>query len=108
MVDKLFSGVMNGTVAQMAADTQDIVGYHLVNDTAALSYAQVFYKLAAEVTLGTTVADVVIPLTASGGATMQFSDKGWRTRGTGLSIAHTTTPTGLTSAAGFATFWRSR
>ena len=108
MVDKLFSAATSGTKVELSTVEQDIVGYHLVNETAALAYVQVFYRLASEVTVGTTTPDVVIPLPASGGATMQFTDKGWRTRGTGLTIASTTTSSGAVSAACFATFWRSR
>ena len=108
MIDVLYSGVMTGTKAQVSDVEQDIAGYHILNETAALSYLQIYYKLAAAVTVGTTVADLVIPLPASGGATMKFEGKGWRTRGTGLTIAHTTTSTGAVSAAGYATIWRSR
>lgn len=97
MFDTLFSAAVTGTKVQVSAVPVDIGAYHMLNNAAAITYVQVFYKLAADVTVGTTVADAVIPLPVSGGATINFSGQGWRTRGP-LTLASTTTRTGNTTA----------
>lgn len=102
----LYSASVAGTKAEVIATDVDIAGYHLLNETAAVAYVQVFYKLAAAVTVGTTTPDVVIPLPASGGATMKFEGKGWRIP-TALTLAATTTSGGATGAACFITLFRS-
>jgi len=95
------------TAAQVSAVPIDIGSYHILNLTAAVAYIQVFYKLAANVTLGTTVADFHIPLPASGGATLNFGGSGWRTRGP-LTLASTTDTTGSTTAASFVSLYKCR
>lgn len=105
-VRKLFSGVTSSTKQEVIAGPVDIAGYHILNTEAAPTYLQVFFALAANVTVGTTTPDMVIPLPASGGATMKFDNKGWGVK-TGLTIASTTTPTGSTTAGTYCTLWRN-
>lgn len=107
LYDSLFSAAVTGTKVQVSAVPVDIGGYHMLNNAAAITYVQVFYKLAADVTVGTTVADVVIPLPVSGGATINFAGKGWRTRGP-LTLASTTTRTGNTTATTDVVIWKAR
>lgn len=76
------------------------------NTTAAAAYIQIFYKASGSVTLGTTVADAVIPLPASGGVSIPFPDCGWLTSGTSWSVAGTTTATGSTAAICNLSIWR--
>ena len=105
--DTFYSASVTGTKAEVSAVPVDIGAYHILNNAAAISYVQVFYKLAADVTVGTTVADVVIPLPASGGATLNFEGKGWRTRGP-LTLAVTTTRTGSSTATADVVLWKAR
>jgi len=105
--DTFYSASLTGTKAQVSAVPVDIGAYHMLNNAAAITYVQVFYKLAADVTVGTTVADVVIPLPASGGATLNLEGKGWRTRGP-LTLAATTTRTGSTTATVDVVLWKAR
>jgi hypothetical protein len=104
--DTLYNGAVT-TAVQISAVPVDIGAYHILNTVAAITYIQIFYKLSASVTLGTTVADYVIGLPASGGATLNLSGQGWRTRGP-LTIASTTTPTGLTTALSHVSLWKAR
>lgn len=105
--DTFYSASVTGTKAEVSAVPVDIGAYHLLNNAAAITYVQVFYKLAADVTVGTTVADVVIPLPVSGGATLNFEGQGWRTRGP-LTLAATTTRTGSTTATIDVVLWKAR
>jgi len=105
--DSLFNAAVAGTVVNVDVVPVDIGAYHMLNTVAAITYVQFFYKAAADVTLGTTVANFVVALPVSGGATINFSGKGWRTRGP-LSVACTTTATGLTGAAVYISLWRAR
>ena len=106
--DSVFSASVTGTKVQVNAQPMDIGAYHILNNAAAISYLQVFYKLAASVTVGTTVPDVVIPLPASGGATINFEGSGWRTRGDGLTLACTTTRGGASTATADVQLWKCR
>lgn len=83
-----------------------IATLEFANTTAAMAYVQIFWKAASDVTLGTTVPDVVIGLPASGGAVLHFEGEGWRTMGTAWSFAATTTRTGLTAALTSVTIWK--
>ena len=105
--DTFFSASVTGTKVQVSAVPVDIGAYHMLNNAAAITYVQVFYKLAAAVTVGTTVPDVVIPLPVSGGATINFSGSGWRTKGP-LTLACTTTRTGNSTATVDITLWKAR
>lgn len=105
--DTFYNASVTGTKAQVSAVPCAIGAYHLLNNAAAITYLQVFYKLAADVTVGTTVPDAVIPLPVSGGATLNFEGKGWLTRGP-LTLAATTTRTGSTTATVDVTLWKAR
>jgi len=105
--DSLFSAAVTGTKVQVSAVPVDIGAYQMLNNAAAITYVQVFYKLAADVTVGTTVPDVVIPLPVSGGATINFSGSGWRTRGA-LTLASTTTRGGNSTATTDVVLWKCR
>ena len=76
------------------------------NTTAAEAFIQVFWLAAASVTLGTTVADAVIPVPGSGGVVISFMDQGWKTMGTAWCMAGTTTATGSTEALIDVSVWR--
>lgn len=95
---KPFSAQVAGTVTNVVTGSNltmlTVIAY---NTTAAVAYLQIFYKAAASVTLGTTVPDAVIPIPASGGIGV---DTGWHINSgaAGVSIAATTTRTGLTGA----------
>lgn len=104
--DSLYSASVTGTKAQVSAVPVNIGAYHILNNAAAISYVQCFYKLATDVTVGTTVPDVVIPLPASGGATLNF-EGGWLTRGP-LTLAVTTTRGGSTTATADVVLWKAR
>jgi hypothetical protein len=108
LFDVLYSAAVTGTKAEVSVVPVDIGGYHILNNAAAISYVQVFYLPAASVTVGTTVANFVIPLPASGGATAFLGAKGLRTRGTGLTLACTTTRTGSTTATADVLLFRAR
>ena len=113
--DTIFKAAVT-TAVQVSAVPVDIGAYQILNTTAAIAYIQVFYKLAADVTLGTTAPDFVIPLPASGGATLNFSGSGWRTRAgsvagvasPGLTIAATTSPSNSTTASCYVSLWKCR
>lgn len=105
-LDSCYSASVTGTKAQVSAVPLNIGAYHLLNNAAAITYVQVFYKLAADVTVGSTTPDVVIPLPASGGATLLF-DEGWLTRGP-LTLAATTTRTGSSTATVDVVLWKAR
>lgn len=107
LFDSLFHSAVDGTKVQVSAVPVDIGAYHILNTVAAITYVQFFYKLAASVTVGSTTPDFTIALPASGGATLNFSGKGWRTRGP-LTIASTTTATGSTGAASHVSLYKAR
>jgi len=94
----LFSAGVAATKTAIKATPCQVHGWHIVNQTAAEAFVQVFDKAAADVTVGTTVADYVIPLPASGGAVLPLNHVGLL-HSIGLVIACTTTATGLTGAA---------
>ncbi len=88
-------------------NVSDYIGViECANTTAAAAYLQIFWKAASAVTLGTTVADAVIALPASGGAVISFPDQGWKTMGSAWSMAGTTTATGNTEALINVSVWR--
>lgn len=94
---KLFSAPVSGTKVEVSATRVALNGYHIVNLTAALCYIQIFNALAANVTVGTTVPYVSIPLPASGGATLYLG--GWNF--SALTIACTTDHNNAASADAF-------
>lgn len=99
-----------GSTPVLMSDQVSYVGLmELANTTAAIAYVQIFWKAVADVTLGTTVPDVVIALPASGGCVLPFEGEGWRTAGNGpWCLAGTTTRTGNTEALVSVTIWRKR
>lgn len=94
-----FNDAVAGTVVQVKGNgPARLKALRLVNTTAAAAYLQVFDKMATAVTLGTTAPKFAVRLAANETlvlALLQYIEVG----GTGLSLAGTTTPTGLTGAA---------
>jgi len=89
---------VTNTVINVSPTAASQIGYNfwgaLVDNTAngAIAYVQIFNALAADVTLGTTVADIVIPVQANG--TVNFLLGPPFIFNKGLSIAVTTTKDG--------------
>jgi hypothetical protein len=92
---------VTATVINVSPNSANEPGYNLwgaiADNTAnaAISYVQIFNSLAANVTLGTTVADIVIPVQGNG--TVNFLLGPYFIFNLGLSIAVTTTKDGLTA-----------
>ena len=95
---KLYSAAITGTKVEVTAVGLSLGGYHMVNLTASLNYVQVFDSLAANVTVGTTVPLLSLPLPASGGATLYL---GGLDLCVGLTLACTTTATGSSTSDAF-------
>jgi hypothetical protein len=91
-----FSASVNATKQQVKGSAGQVYGYHILNNTAAIAYMQVFDKASASVTVGTTTPDYVIPLPASFGATLEISTG--VAHANGITVACTTTRTGSTGA----------
>ena len=94
---RLFSAAVSGTKVEIAASGVCLGGYHIVNLTAALNYVQVFNLPAADVTVGTTVPTLSLPLPASGEATLYLGGLDFDA----LTIACTTTATGAATSDAF-------
>ena len=94
---KLFSAAVNGTKVQVAVSGVSLGGYHIANLTAALAYIQVFNLPAADVTVGTTVPTLSLPLPASGGATLYLGGLDFDA----LTLACTTGATNAVSSDAF-------
>lgn len=107
LYDSLYSAEVDETPAQVSAVPVDIGAYHILNLEAAVTYILVYYKLAADVTFGTTVPDESIALPASGGATLNFAGDGWRTRGP-LTLCASTDASGAGTPDAHVTLWRAR
>lgn len=77
---------------------KNLIGWHVGNvDNTAVGYVQLFNLAAGSVTLGTTVPNDTIPLSASGGNNFAYP---WPVSySTALTAACTTTSTGLTAPA---------
>lgn len=75
-----------------------IHGLVVVNQTAAEAFLQVFDALTANVTVGTTAPDWVIPIPASGGVVIPLSSVGFQHL-KGVIIAGCTSPTNNVGAA---------
>lgn len=105
-VSHLISAEVGSSKTDMSNQPTYVAVLELMNTTAAAAYLQIFWKAASAVTLGTTVADVVIGLPASGGAVLEFPGEGWKTGGTAWSVAGTTTRTGNTQALISVTCWK--
>ena len=91
---KPFSAVVGGTVTNLVVGSNATILTLVAASPASAGYIQVFYKVAANVTLGTTVADIVIPMPTGG----IIIDVGWHINSgnAGVSLAVTTDRTGLT------------
>lgn len=100
-----FSAQVNATKATVGALPGTVTGWHIVNTTAAIAYVQVFNALAANVTVGTTTPDYVIPVPASGGAVDILLQGRMIGHSIGCVIACTTTRTGSTNAACDVLMW---
>lgn len=94
-----FNDAVAGTVVNIKASAAGQL-YHLklVNTTAAAAYLQIFNVKAASVTLGTTVATWTLRLAANESVNIPMACP-LGLGGSGISIAGTTTATGLTGAA---------
>lgn len=99
-----FNDAVTGTVLQVSAgQLTKLFSAHLRNTTAAIAYLQIFWALAANVTLGSTTPDFVISLPTNAASDF-VKDLEWamglgKLGTTGLSVAGTTTSTGSTGAA---------
>lgn len=99
IIKPIFSAAVGATKVAVKATPCQVHGWLIVNPQAVEVFLQVFDALAANVTVGTTVADYVIPLPASGGAVLPLNHVGIR-HDVGLTVACTTTPTGSGAVTG--------
>ena len=104
---KPFSASVGATATQVLGGHGQLYGYHIVNNTAALAYVQVFDLPAASVTVGTTVPDYVIPLPANGQAVMPMSRTGID-HANGLTVACTTARGNAVAATCDVVMWVSK
>ena len=92
-----FSASNAGAKTSVGANAASLFGWQLLNTTGAVAYVQIFDKVSANVTVGTTAPDLVIGLAANGQIHAQFI------QGipfvSGITIACTTTRNGATGAA---------
>ncbi len=70
--NKHFSAITNATKATVIAASCLIDGIYILNEMAADSYLQMFNKLAADVSVGTTVPDFVIGIEANSSRDITF------------------------------------
>lgn len=97
-IPKPISKAIVGATKVVVTASQCLVhGLVVVNQTAAEAFLQVFDKLTADVTVGTTVPDYFIPVPASGGVVIPLSKVGFAHL-TGVVIACCTSPTNNTGA----------
>lgn len=110
MPTPFFNDGIAATVVDLPSQNGRIFGLKLVNTTNATAYLQIFNLPAAKVVLGTTVAAWTIRLAASESIVWPMPENPAEvggvplpsvvnTKGYGLSMAGTTTPTGNTGAA---------
>lgn len=99
-IPHFYSAQVAGTVLELAASgPQRLRSVVVLNTTGAVAYLQVFNKVAASVTIGTTTPTLSIGLPASSAMALSLPEEGWNVGGTGLSLAGTTARTGATGAA---------
>ena len=91
-----FSASVNATKQQVKGSAGQVYGWQILNTTSAIAYVQVFDKTSANVTVGTTAPDYVIPLPPNSGATLGIGQG--VAHANGITIACTTTRTGSTGA----------
>lgn len=101
-----FNASVGATKTAVAAAPATLDNFIIVNNTGALAYVQIFNALAANVTVGVTVPDWVIPIPANGGALMPETARGTR-HSVGITIACTTTRTGAAGATCDVVLWTS-
>ncbi|MBU6501176.1 MAG: hypothetical protein KGI72_05110 [Patescibacteria group bacterium] len=100
-----YQSALSNTKAQIKGTAGIFGGYvMLYNPNTAVTYIQVFNKASANVTVGTTAPDFVIPLpgVASASATGSAANVEFSVgivMNTGITVAATTTPTGSTAPA---------
>lgn len=92
-----YNDAIAGTKTTVKAAPAKVHAIHLVNTTGSTAYLQVFNKLAADVTVGTTVADFAIRLAANATFTLPLTMP--LDFSVGVVVAGTTTSTGSTGAA---------
>jgi hypothetical protein len=89
------------TVETMVAAPVELLGLSAANLTTSDAYLQLFDLAAADVTVGTTVPDLIFLVPAGNGTLAGAVDKDFPLGGvnflTGISYAATTTPTGTTA-----------
>lgn len=97
-----FTASLTSTKQQVKATGGTIYGITAVNNGSALAYIQVFNKASANVTVGTTAPDYVVPVPApssgTAGAGIREEYAKGLSFGTGITVACTTTRTGSTTA----------
>lgn len=96
----VYTAAQNATKTQIKGSAATLWKFIAENANTSVVYLQIFNKLAASVTVGTTVADDVIPIAAGNSATDPAVEEiafPKVTYGTGLTIAITTTRTGNTN-----------
>jgi hypothetical protein len=92
-----YNAALLATKAVVKASPATLYGWQIHNTTAAVMYVQIFNKLTAAVTVGTTVPDMAFGLAASGvlNSTLPIGID----LSIGLVVAATTTAGGLTAPA---------
>lgn len=93
---EIYSAVTSSTKAQVSEYVGTVRGIYYLNGAAAVAYLQIFKLLAASVTVGTTVPDMVLEFPASAAAVMDIPFD-WMGP---MTIASTTTRGGSTTSAG--------
>ena len=93
-----FAAAVSGSAVAVKACRSRIYGWQIVNNTGLRAYVQVFNKKVADVTVGTTTPDYVIPLAANGDSTVDFGGVGID-HDTAITIAATTGRANSTGAA---------
>lgn len=99
-----FNDAVAGTKAEVTQGLNaKLFSLHVRNTTAAIAYLQVFFALAAAVTVGTTVPDFVISLPTNAASDfvkdLEFANGLGKLGTSGITLAGTTTSTGATGAA---------
>jgi hypothetical protein len=89
---------LNATVVQATLGCTNLAGVVVTNSSAAACFVQLFNALAANVTIGTTLADLQVEVAAGGTVSLPMPPQG-AIFGTGIAIASTTTDNGATGSA---------
>jgi hypothetical protein len=101
-----FNHNVGTTLVQVKGSASQVYGFYITSQTGAEVFLQVFDKLSANVTLGTTAPDYVIPVAAANstivGSYVYISIPYGIVHSTGITIAVTDTPTGNSNTVKFA------